>query len=160
MRRQRLRSVGGFSLLLLHCLSHIRVKDMTSDSSPAFQRLFFKVHTYIPSVHYSASVGGGGGGVPVNIRSLCAQGHAGMSRSVVSESGELHLLWASFCTQDRETSTGDLQGRLPDARAGAGPHTPDKPGRGPLSQQVRKTNLFCVTFRLTWASPCCVICRY
>lgn len=43
VRRQRLQSVGGFSLLLLHCLCHIRVKDMASDSSPAFQRLFFKV---------------------------------------------------------------------------------------------------------------------
>lgn len=49
VRRQRLRSVGGFTLLLLHCLSHVQVKDLTSDSSPAFQRLFFKVHT--PSVH-------------------------------------------------------------------------------------------------------------
>lgn len=42
VRRQRLQSVGGFSLLLLHCLSHIKVKHMTSDSSPAFQRIFFK----------------------------------------------------------------------------------------------------------------------
>ncbi|XP_072314346.1 uncharacterized protein [Eucyclogobius newberryi] len=42
VRRQRLQSVGGFSLLLLHCLCHIRLKDMTSDSSPTFQRLFFK----------------------------------------------------------------------------------------------------------------------
>ncbi|XP_030008436.1 uncharacterized protein LOC115431886 [Sphaeramia orbicularis] len=43
VRRQRLQSVGGFSLLLLHCLSHIKTKDMSSDSSPAFQRLLFKV---------------------------------------------------------------------------------------------------------------------
>ncbi|XP_042270426.1 uncharacterized protein si:dkey-103g5.4 [Thunnus maccoyii] len=43
VRRQRLQSVGGFSLLLLHCLSHVKIKDMSSDSSPAFQRLFFKV---------------------------------------------------------------------------------------------------------------------
>ncbi|XP_039478312.1 uncharacterized protein si:dkey-103g5.4 [Oreochromis aureus] len=43
VRRQRLHSVGGFSLLLLHCLSHIKIKDMSSDSSSAFQRLFFKV---------------------------------------------------------------------------------------------------------------------
>ena len=45
VRRQRLQSVGGFSLLLLHCLAHVQVKDMSSDSSPAFQRLFFKVQT-------------------------------------------------------------------------------------------------------------------
>ncbi|CAG6003331.1 unnamed protein product [Menidia menidia] len=43
VRRQRLQSVGGFSLMLLHCLSHIKVKNMSSDSSPAFQRIFFKV---------------------------------------------------------------------------------------------------------------------
>ncbi|KAK9520852.1 hypothetical protein VZT92_020711 [Zoarces viviparus] len=43
VRRQRLQSVGGFSLLLLHCLSHVKIKDMSSDSSPAFQRLFFKI---------------------------------------------------------------------------------------------------------------------
>ncbi|XP_041654027.1 uncharacterized protein si:dkey-103g5.4 [Cheilinus undulatus] len=42
VRRQRLQSVGGFSLLLLHCLSHIKVNDMSSDSSPHFQRLFYK----------------------------------------------------------------------------------------------------------------------
>ncbi|XP_071353450.1 uncharacterized protein [Trachinotus anak] len=43
VRRQRLHSVGGFSLLLLHCLSHVKVKDMSTDASPAFQRLFFNV---------------------------------------------------------------------------------------------------------------------
>ncbi|XP_038154475.1 uncharacterized protein si:dkey-103g5.4 [Cyprinodon tularosa] len=42
VRRQRLQSVGGFSLMLLHCLSHIKTKDMSSDLSPAFQRLFYK----------------------------------------------------------------------------------------------------------------------
>ncbi|CAB1347519.1 unnamed protein product, partial [Coregonus sp. 'balchen'] len=42
VRRQRLQSVGGFSLLLLHCLSHIAVGDMSVDSSPTFQRAFFK----------------------------------------------------------------------------------------------------------------------
>ncbi|XP_054650319.1 uncharacterized protein si:dkey-103g5.4 isoform X2 [Dunckerocampus dactyliophorus] len=43
VRRQRLQSVGGFSLLLLHCLSHVAVKDMSTDSAPDFQRLFCKV---------------------------------------------------------------------------------------------------------------------
>ncbi|KAG7281741.1 hypothetical protein CRUP_028055 [Coryphaenoides rupestris] len=42
VRRQRLQSVGGFSLLLLHCLSHVSIGDMSSDSNPTFQRLFFK----------------------------------------------------------------------------------------------------------------------
>ncbi|XP_077422396.1 uncharacterized protein LOC144052329 isoform X3 [Vanacampus margaritifer] len=43
VRRQRLHSVGGFSLLLLHCLSHIATKDLINDSAPAFGRLFCKV---------------------------------------------------------------------------------------------------------------------
>ncbi|XP_040929476.2 uncharacterized protein si:dkey-103g5.4 isoform X2 [Betta splendens] len=43
VRRHRLQSVGGFSLLLIHCLSHIASKDMCSDSRPAFRRLFFKL---------------------------------------------------------------------------------------------------------------------
>ncbi|XP_028321414.1 uncharacterized protein LOC114474973 [Gouania willdenowi] len=43
VRRQRLQSVGGFSLMLLHCLSHIKIKELSSDSTPAFQRLFFKL---------------------------------------------------------------------------------------------------------------------
>ncbi|XP_024910791.1 uncharacterized protein si:dkey-103g5.4 isoform X2 [Cynoglossus semilaevis] len=43
VRRQRLQSAGGFSLLLLHCLCHVKVNDMNTDSSPAFQRLFYKV---------------------------------------------------------------------------------------------------------------------
>lgn len=53
VRRQRLQSVGGFSLLLLHCLSHVKIKDMSSDSSPAFQRIFFKVQTRTQSVNDS-----------------------------------------------------------------------------------------------------------
>ncbi|XP_051935125.1 uncharacterized protein LOC127609336 isoform X2 [Hippocampus zosterae] len=43
VRQQRLHSVGGFSLLLLHCLSHIATKDISNDSAPAFGRLFCKV---------------------------------------------------------------------------------------------------------------------
>ncbi|XP_048122972.1 uncharacterized protein si:dkey-103g5.4 [Alosa alosa] len=42
VRQQRLQSVGGFSLVLLHCLAHIACGDMHSDNSPAFQRTFFK----------------------------------------------------------------------------------------------------------------------
>ncbi|XP_064158314.1 uncharacterized protein LOC135236073 [Anguilla rostrata] len=43
VRRQRLRSAGGFSLLLLHCMSHIASGDMSLDASPAFQRTFHTV---------------------------------------------------------------------------------------------------------------------
>ncbi|KAK1900668.1 ABC transporter G family member 28 [Dissostichus eleginoides] len=56
IRRQRLQSVGGFSLLLLHCLSHIKIKDMSSDSSPAFQRLFFKEVEDLQRKHREASL--------------------------------------------------------------------------------------------------------
>ncbi|XP_049582911.1 uncharacterized protein si:dkey-103g5.4 isoform X1 [Syngnathus scovelli] len=43
VRRQRLHSVGDFYLLLLHCLSHVAIEDMSNDSTPAFKRLFWKV---------------------------------------------------------------------------------------------------------------------
>ncbi|KAL0973021.1 hypothetical protein UPYG_G00197840 [Umbra pygmaea] len=43
VRRQRLQSVGGFSLLLLHCSSHITIGEMSFDYTPSFQRVFFKV---------------------------------------------------------------------------------------------------------------------
>ncbi|XP_041098190.1 uncharacterized protein si:dkey-103g5.4 isoform X2 [Polyodon spathula] len=42
IRRQRLQSVGGFTLLLLHCVSHIAAGGMTSDSCPVFLRLFYQ----------------------------------------------------------------------------------------------------------------------
>eukprot|EP00064_Thunnus_orientalis_P004272 superscaffoldBa00000385_g4283 len=56
VRRQRLQSVGGFSLLLLHCLSHVKIKDMSSDSSPAFQRLFFKEVEELQRMHRETSL--------------------------------------------------------------------------------------------------------
>ncbi|KAG7471356.1 hypothetical protein MATL_G00123760 [Megalops atlanticus] len=43
VRRERLQSVGGFSLLLLHCVSHISTGDMATDTSPAFLRTFYQV---------------------------------------------------------------------------------------------------------------------
>lgn len=83
VRRQRLRSVGGFSLLLLHCLSHVQVRDMTSDSSPAFQRLFFKVTPTAAAAHPPLSL------VP-NLSLLmmmifkCVTGPAGESWGIIS----------------------------------------------------------------------------
>lgn len=47
IRRQRLQSLGGFSLLLLHCLSHVALQDMSGDSGPAFRRLFFRVTAHL-----------------------------------------------------------------------------------------------------------------
>ncbi|KAL1260729.1 hypothetical protein QQF64_008556 [Cirrhinus molitorella] len=43
VRSQRLQSVGGLSLLLMHCAAHISTGQMRTDSTPAFQRAFFKV---------------------------------------------------------------------------------------------------------------------
>ncbi|XP_018598255.2 uncharacterized protein LOC108928686 isoform X2 [Scleropages formosus] len=42
VRRQRLWSEGGFSLLLLHCVSHIAVGNLCTDNTD-FQRVFFQV---------------------------------------------------------------------------------------------------------------------
>ncbi|XP_051962910.1 uncharacterized protein si:dkey-103g5.4 [Xyrauchen texanus] len=43
VRSQRLQSVGGLSLLMMHCAAHISTNNMRTDSTPAFQRAFFKV---------------------------------------------------------------------------------------------------------------------
>nr|XP_017206661.1 uncharacterized protein si:dkey-103g5.4 isoform X1 [Danio rerio] len=43
VRSQRLQSVGGLSLLLMHCAAHISTGQMKTDCTPAFQRAFFKV---------------------------------------------------------------------------------------------------------------------
>ncbi|XP_043114159.1 uncharacterized protein si:dkey-103g5.4 isoform X4 [Puntigrus tetrazona] len=43
VRCQRLQSVGGLSLLLMHCAAHISTGQMRTDSTPAFQRAFYKV---------------------------------------------------------------------------------------------------------------------
>ncbi|XP_063062403.1 uncharacterized protein LOC134455311, partial [Engraulis encrasicolus] len=40
VRQQRLQSVGGFSLVLLHCLAHIACGDMHSDNTHTFTRTF------------------------------------------------------------------------------------------------------------------------
>ncbi|XP_048016113.1 uncharacterized protein si:dkey-103g5.4 isoform X3 [Megalobrama amblycephala] len=42
VRSRRLQSVGGLSLLLMHCAAHISTGQMRADSAPAFQRAFFK----------------------------------------------------------------------------------------------------------------------
>ncbi|XP_058270321.1 uncharacterized protein si:dkey-103g5.4 isoform X4 [Hemibagrus wyckioides] len=43
VRQQRLQSVGGFSLLLLHCAAHISTDQLSVDTTADFQRAFFKV---------------------------------------------------------------------------------------------------------------------
>ncbi|XP_046891896.1 uncharacterized protein si:dkey-103g5.4 [Hypomesus transpacificus] len=58
VRRQRLQCVGGFSLLLTHCMSHIAVRDLSNDSSPAFQRVFFKALQACMGELFQARLGG------------------------------------------------------------------------------------------------------
>ncbi|GAA6100555.1 uncharacterized protein si:dkey-103g5.4 isoform X1 [Tachysurus ichikawai] len=43
VRQQRLQSVGGFSLLLLHCAAHISTGQLNVDTTADFHRAFFKV---------------------------------------------------------------------------------------------------------------------
>ncbi|XP_067826818.1 uncharacterized protein si:dkey-103g5.4, partial [Heptranchias perlo] len=40
IRRQRLASVGDFSLFLVHCLAHLTADELTDDSNPLFLKLF------------------------------------------------------------------------------------------------------------------------
>ncbi|XP_022055821.2 uncharacterized protein si:dkey-103g5.4 isoform X1 [Acanthochromis polyacanthus] len=107
VRRQRLQSVGGFSLLLLHCLSHVKVQDMSSDSSPAFQRLFFKTLQESLGELFHARLG------------------------IPSSAQE-----ASVCVwfQDQEAAQGDLKEAWSDSRAASLLHRLHKPSRGLLSE--------------------------
>nr|XP_046246188.1 uncharacterized protein LOC124059852 [Scatophagus argus] len=123
VRRQRLQSVGGFSLLLHHCLSHVKIKDMSSDANPAFQRLFFKTLQESMAELFQARLG-----VPI--------------------SGQEANLCVLF--QDREASSGDLKDFLPDSHAASLLYKLHKPIKGLLSEddveelkiRHRKTALF------------------
>lgn len=43
IRKERLESVGEFVVVIMHCLSHIRVGDLADDSNPLFLREFYQV---------------------------------------------------------------------------------------------------------------------
>ena len=43
VREERLHSVGDFIVVIMHCLSHILVNDMSNDQNPLFLRAFYKV---------------------------------------------------------------------------------------------------------------------
>ncbi|TDH14924.1 hypothetical protein EPR50_G00025880 [Perca flavescens] len=107
VRRQRLQSVGGFSLLLLHCLSHVKNKDMSSDSSPAFQRLFFKILQACLGELFQARLGMPSPGQEAN---LCV------------------------LFQDRESPSGVLKRTLSDSHAASLLYRFHKPSRGLLSE--------------------------
>ncbi|XP_060902571.1 uncharacterized protein si:dkey-103g5.4 [Labrus mixtus] len=105
VRRQRLQSVGGFSLLLLHCLCHIKVINMTYDSSPHFQRLFFKMLQACLGELFQARLG-------------------------VPPSGQDDYLNVLF--QHQGALSGDFKKPLSDSQAAALLHRLHKPSRGEL----------------------------
>jgi hypothetical protein len=43
IRKERLESVGEFVVVIVHCLSHIRVGDLANDGNPLFLREFYQV---------------------------------------------------------------------------------------------------------------------
>ena len=43
IRKERLESVGEFVVVIMHCLSHIRIGDLANDSNPLFLREFYQV---------------------------------------------------------------------------------------------------------------------
>ncbi|XP_034723644.1 uncharacterized protein si:dkey-103g5.4 [Etheostoma cragini] len=124
VRRQRLQSVGGFSLLLLHCLSHVKIKDMSSDSSPAFQRLFFKTLQACLGELFQARLG-------------------------MPSSGQEANLCVEF--QDQESPSGVLKRTLSDSHGDSLLYMFHKPSRGLLSEDEveeiqrkhRDTSLLC-----------------
>ncbi|XP_033488068.2 uncharacterized protein LOC117260235 [Epinephelus lanceolatus] len=107
VRRQRLQSVGGFSLLLLHCLSHVKMKDMSSDSGPAFQRLFFKILQACLGELFQARLGMPSSGQEANV-----------------------CVWL----KDQEAPSGVLKGTLSDPHAASLLYRLHKPSRGLLSE--------------------------
>ena len=44
VREERMETVGEFVLVVIHCLSHIKVDDLTDDYNPDFLREFYKVN--------------------------------------------------------------------------------------------------------------------
>ena len=43
IRRERMESIGDFVVVILHCLSHVKVDDLVDDANPLFLREFYKV---------------------------------------------------------------------------------------------------------------------
>ena len=43
IRQERMESVGDFIVLVLHCMGHIKIDDLTDDNNPLFLREFYKV---------------------------------------------------------------------------------------------------------------------
>lgn len=43
IRKERLESVGEFVVVIMHCLSHVKVGDLANDTNPVFLREFYQV---------------------------------------------------------------------------------------------------------------------
>ena len=43
IREERMETVGEFVLVVIHCLSHVKIDDLTDDCNPDFLREFYKV---------------------------------------------------------------------------------------------------------------------
>ena len=46
VREERLYSVGDFVVVIMHCLAHILVEDLSDDQNPLFLRAFYKVRAF------------------------------------------------------------------------------------------------------------------
>jgi len=46
IREERMETVGEFVLVVIHCLAHVKVDDLTNDYNPDFLREFYKVASY------------------------------------------------------------------------------------------------------------------
>ncbi len=46
IRKERLESIGEFVLVVLHCLAHLKCRDITDDNNPLFLREFYSVSSF------------------------------------------------------------------------------------------------------------------
>jgi len=43
VRRERMENIGGFVMVILHSMAHIKIDELTDDTNPLFLREFYKV---------------------------------------------------------------------------------------------------------------------
>ncbi|XP_076832108.1 uncharacterized protein LOC143477416 [Brachyhypopomus gauderio] len=116
VRRERLQSVGGLSLLLLHAAAHISSGQLTLDAAPAFQRAFFKVlQVVLGELLLDPTNGDGGDEATRSARSGTVPKRAQRPSWEFPPEGEVEL---------RRVERGMRDGGL---EAGT-THTPPKPG--------------------------------
>ena len=52
VRKERMESVGEFVLVIMHCLAHLKVGDITDDTNPLFLREFYQVLCQNSVMHF------------------------------------------------------------------------------------------------------------